>query len=217
MLEATIAIADAASAFVERYAGEDEVQDAARRAGQRAGCTPLGAASGAALRFLAAAFGARAVVEVGTGYGSSGIWLLRGMAPDGILTTVDWNPERQEAARASYQAAGFASNRARLITGTAEDVLPRLTGSAYDMVFLDADTAHYADYLPQVLRIVRKGGVAVVNGVLGVDSTNDGPLAAPDPATAGIRETTRMIREDETLLPLLLPVGDGLLAAINRG
>lgn len=177
---------------------------------------PLGAGSGAALRFLAAAIGARAVVEVGTGCGSSGIWILRGMHPDGILTTVDAAPECQELARQAFQEAGLPTNRTRLIHGYAADVLPRLTDSAYDMVFFDADTSEYPRYLPESLRILRTGGVVVFNSALAVNHLNDGPLTAPDPATAGIREVARMVRDDERLIPLLLPIGKGLLAAIKH-
>jgi predicted O-methyltransferase YrrM len=94
---------------------------------------PIGSGTGAALRFLAAAIDARAVVEVGTGAGTSGIWLLRGMRPDGVLTTVDIEREHQRLAKQAYAAAGIPPNRYRLINGQAGDVLPRLTDGAYDL------------------------------------------------------------------------------------
>ncbi|WP_236543974.1 O-methyltransferase [Spiractinospora alimapuensis] len=201
---------------MENYLPEDDVQAEARARGVRSDAAPLSAASGAALRFLAAAIGARSVVEVGTGCGSSGLWILRGMRPEGILTTVDSALEYQELARKAFLEAGFPSNRARLIHGLGSEVLPRLTDSAYDMVFVDADRAAYPSYLPEALRILRMGGVVVINGAQGVSHRADGPLVAPDPGTAGIREVARVIRDDENLVPLLLPVGDGLLAAIKR-
>lgn len=214
--EAIISVQDDLSAFVEYYLPEDDIQAQARSTGERADSAPVSAASGAALRFLAAAIGARSVVEVGTGCGSSGIWILRGMRTEGILTTVDAALEHQELARKAFVAAGFPANRARLIHGRGAEVLPRLTDSAYDMVFVDADRAQYPSYLPESLRILRCGGVVVFNGAAGVDHRRDGPLAAPDPGTAGVREVARLIRDDEDLVPLLLPIGDGLLAAIKR-
>ena len=86
-------------AHVEGYLAEDDVLLAARAEADRLGCTPVGPGAGAGLRFLAAAIGARAVVEVGTGSGVSGLWLLRGMAVDGVLTSIDVDPEIQRAAR----------------------------------------------------------------------------------------------------------------------
>ena len=99
----------------------------ARRRGAELGAVPIGPGGGAVLRFLTASISARAVVEIGTGAGVSGIYLIRGMAPDGVLTSIDVEAEHQRVARESYAAAGIAPARARLITGRALDVLPRLT------------------------------------------------------------------------------------------
>ncbi|WP_394345470.1 O-methyltransferase [Actinorugispora endophytica] len=202
-------------AYIEQYAEEDEALVSIRQQGQRWDTHPVSPATGAALRFLTAAIGARAVVEIGTGCGSSGIWLLRGMRPEGILTTVDVEPEYQEFARDAYQRAGFAANRSRLIHGRALDVLPRLRDAAYDMVFLDADRAEYAAYLTEALRLLRDGGIVVLNNALEAGNLNDGPLRVSDPANTAIREAGRLVREDEALVPLLLPIGAGLLAAIS--
>ncbi|MDA8369585.1 MAG: O-methyltransferase [Nocardiopsaceae bacterium] len=202
-------------AHIDQYATEDATLASAREAGRQADAGPVSAASGAALRFLAAAIGARAVVEVGTGCGSSGIWLLRGMRSDAILTSVDVEAEYQEIARDAYRKAGFAANRTRLIRGRALEVLPRLTDAAYDMVFVDAVHTEYPAYLVEALRLLRPGGIVVFNNVLAATPMIDGPLHVPDPGTAAIRETERLVREDEALIPLLLPVGEGLLAAIR--
>jgi len=88
----------------------------------------VAALTGATLRFIAAAIGARAVVEIGTGCGTSGIWLLRGMRTGSVLTSVDTEPEHHRLARAAFMAAGFPAGRYRLITGRALEVLPRLAG-----------------------------------------------------------------------------------------
>lgn len=67
--------------YIEEWLAEDELLLSARRRGAELGAVPIGAGGGAALRFLAASLNARAVVEIGTGAGVSGLWLLRGMAP----------------------------------------------------------------------------------------------------------------------------------------
>jgi predicted O-methyltransferase YrrM len=131
--------------YAEDYVGEDEVLTAARGRATEVGVSPIGAGGGAALRLLASVVGARAVVEIGTGTGVSGVWLLRGMRPDGILTTVDTQAEHQRLARTAFTEAGFPSQRVRQIPAPALEVLPRLTDAAYDLVFADGDKNEYAD------------------------------------------------------------------------
>jgi predicted O-methyltransferase YrrM len=196
---------------------------ARRHAAEVGGAVPVGPATGAALRFIAAAIGARSVVEIGTGCGTSGIWLLRGMRTGGVLTSVDIEPEHQRLARKAFVDAGFASSRYRLISGRALEVLPRLADGAYDMVFCDADKQEYPDYLVGALRLLRPGGVVAFDNALWhsriIDAlwrerADDG--AADDPDTAAVRELCEQVKSDERLVPLLLPLGDGLLAAVKQ-
>ena len=162
---------------------------------------------GGALRFLAIAIGARTVVEIGTGCGSSGIWLLRGMRQGSVLTSVDTEPEYHRMARKAFTQAGFAANQARLILGRALDVLPRLSDGAYDLVFCDADQAAYPDYLTAGLRLLRAGGILVFNDAL---------PPGTGPAEDGASELADLVAADERLVPLLLPIAGGLLAAIKK-
>jgi predicted O-methyltransferase YrrM len=208
--------AEAVAAYVEDFLPEDEPLLAARRsAAEVGGASPVGPAVGATLRFIAAALNAKAVVEIGTGCGTSGIWLLRGMRRDAVLTSVDVEPEHQRLARGAFTEAGFASNRFRLIGGKATDVLPRLTDGGYDLVFCDADKHEYPAYLAAALRLLRPGGVVAFDNALWGGRVAD--RGQTDPETAAIRETAELVRQDERLVPLLLPVGDGLLAAVKRG
>jgi predicted O-methyltransferase YrrM len=163
------------------------------------------------LRFLATAIGARSVVEIGTGCGTSGIWLLRGMRPGGVLTSVDTEPEYHRLARKAFAQAGFAANQARLILGRASDVLPRLSDGAYDMVFCDADQVSYPDYLSAGLRLLRHGGIIVFDDVGGTGSAAE---AGAGSAT-GVRELAETVRIDDRLVPMRIPVAGGLLAAIK--
>jgi predicted O-methyltransferase YrrM len=214
--KAYIVSAEANLSYVEGYLTEDEPLLAARReAAEIGGAWPIGPGGGAALRFIAAAINARSVVEIGTGCGTSGIWLLRGMRSDAVLTSVDAEPEHQRLARKAFTEAGFPSNRYRLISGKALDVLPRLTDGAYDLVFCDADKQEYPDYLVEALRLLRPGGVVAFDNALA-----GGRVADPsreDPNTIAIRDLDEQVRQDDRLVPVLLPVGDGLLAAVKRG
>lgn len=200
--------------YAERYVAEDDVIVAARARTQEVAAPPVSPHSGAVLRFLAAAIDARAVVEIGTGCGISGLWLLRGMAKDGILTSIDVEPEHQRLARRGFTEAGIPHGRVRLITGRALEVLPRLSDRAYDLVFCDGAKSEYPDYLRAARRLLRPGGIVAFDNALWSGKVADD--SARDPDTQGIRETARLIHDDETLVPTLLPVGDGLLVAAKR-
>ncbi|WP_018684040.1 O-methyltransferase [Actinokineospora enzanensis] len=203
------------SAYVEGFLGEDDVLAAARAMADQLGCAPVGVGGGAALRFLAAALRARAVVEIGTGVGVSGLHLLRGMAPDGVLTSIDVEPEVQAAAKRTFRAAGIAPGRTRLIMGRALDVLPRLSDGGYDLLFVDAAKTEYPAYADHGVRLLRPGGVLAFDNVLW-----QGNVANParrDAETLALRELVRVVREDDRLVPLLLPLGDGLLLAAKTG
>ena len=197
--------------FAETFIGEDEVLAAARSRAEEVGVVPIGPGGGAALRFLASVLEARAVVEIGTGTGVSGVWLLRGMRADGVLTTVDIEAEHQRLAKESFAEAGIPAQRARTISGAALDVLPRLTDGHYDLVFCDGDKTEYGAYLTEALRLLRPGGVVAFDNALWHDRVAD--PAQRDEETAAVRDLTRQVAADEDLVSVLLPVGDGLLAA----
>jgi predicted O-methyltransferase YrrM len=201
-------------AYSENFVGEDDVLTDARARAAAYPAPPVGPGVGAALRFLAATLDARNVVEIGTGFGISGTWLLRGMRRDGVLTSVDVEAEHQRFARQTFTAGGFAPQRARLITGAALDVLSRLTDGHYDLVFCDGDKKEYAEYLVAAARLLRVGGVLVFNDALGHDKVAD--PSARDPETTIVREVGRSIVDSEDWLGLMLPIGDGLLSAVKR-
>jgi predicted O-methyltransferase YrrM len=199
--------------YMESFITEDAILTTARERGQELGCTPIGPAGAAALRFLAGALTARAVVEIGTGAGTSGLCLLRGMASEGVLTSIDVEPEHQRAARQAFTEAGFPPSRYRLIMGQALDVLPRLTDGGYDLVFVDAAKPEYPRYLETGVRLLRPGGVIAFDNALG-----NGQVVNPthrDPSSVALRALATMVRNDETLVPLMLPLGDGLLLALR--
>ncbi len=197
--------------YAESFVAEDEVLANARARAEEVGVAPIGAGGGAALRFLASVLEARAVVEIGTGTGVSGVWLLRGMRSDGVLTTVDIEAEHQRLAKESFAEAGVPAQRARTISGAALDVLPRLTDGHYDLVFCDGDKAEYDAYLTEALRLLRPGGVVAFDNALWHDRVAD--PSQRDEDTVAIRELGKRVADDDDLVSVLLPVGDGLLAA----
>ena len=198
--------------YAEQFVAEDETLQTARAKGRELGCVPIGAGGGAALQFLAAATGAKAVVEIGTGAGVGALWLLRGMRAEGVLTTIDVEPEHHRAAREAFTEAGIASNRVRLISGRALEVLPRLTDGAYDLVFCDADKQEYDGYLDQALRLLRPGGVVAFDNALWGGRVLDPETA--DEGTRGVREFNRRVATDARVRGTIIPVGDGLAVAV---
>lgn len=202
-------------AYAEHFGGEDDVTERARARGGELGCVPVGPGTGALLRVVAAALPARSVVEIGTGAGVSGLYLLAGMPPEGVLTTIDVEVENQRAAREAFTEAGIRSNRTRLISGRALDVLPRLADRAYDLVLLDAEKTEYQAYLDQALRLLRPGGVLAVDNALWHNKVAD--PAQRDEQTTAIRELGKAVRDHADLVPAMVPSGDGLLLAVKRG
>jgi predicted O-methyltransferase YrrM len=201
-------------AYAESFQPESDLVAAARERGHELGCTPIGPAGGAALRFLARATNARSVVEVGTGAGVSGLYLLGGMVEDGQLVSIDLESEHQRAAKEAYTEAGVAATRYRLINGSATDVLPRMRDDAYDLVFVDADKSSYGVYYEQAVRMLRPGGVVAFDNALWHDRVAD--LSVRDNDTMVVRELGKAVRDDDRLVCVLLPVGDGLLVAAKR-
>jgi predicted O-methyltransferase YrrM len=200
--------------YAESFVAEDELIVSARERARELGCVRIGPAGGATLRLLAAATGAKAAVEVGTGAGVSGLYLLGGMATDGVLTTVDVEGENQRAAREAFTEAGIAPARYRMINGPAAEVLPRLREDAYDLVFVDADKTAYGVYFEQAVRLLRPGGVMAFDNALWHDRVADPTQRDADTLT--LRDLGRAVRDDDRLIPALLPVGDGLLVAAKR-
>ncbi|MDX3078141.1 O-methyltransferase [Streptomyces sp. NPDC088354] len=202
-------------AFADAFVAEDDALIRARARAREAGVRPVSPGTGATLRLLAAATDAKAVVEIGTGTGVSGIHLLHGMRADGVLTTVDTEPDRQQLARGAYREAGFATNRARCIPGRALDVLPRLADGGYDLVFCDGDRLEYPDYLGESLRLLRPGGLVCFEGAFAQGRAMD--AAHQEAEVIRLRELMRTVRDNPALAPVLLPTDDGLLCAVRRG
>ncbi|GAA4909362.1 putative O-methyltransferase YrrM [Actinomycetospora succinea] len=203
-------VAERAEAFLV----EDELLAGLRARSAEAGVVAVSPATAAALTFLAASTRARAVVEIGTGLGIGTVALLRGMPADGLLTSIDPDGERQGRARAACAEAGFPPGRVRMIKGTSRQVLPKLSDAGYDLVVVDGVTTEMPRDLEASLRLLRPGGVVVVDDVLWA-----GRLADPvrrEAVAGALRETVRVVREDERLVPLVLPIADGLLCAALR-
>jgi predicted O-methyltransferase YrrM len=187
---------------------ETEALSRARQQSLELGIDAISPGVGAQSAVIAAATGAMNILEVGTGAGVSGMWLLAG-APGATLTSIDNEIDHQQHAKANFTEAGIPGNRLRLITGKATDVLPRMNENSYDIVFIDADPHSVIEYVEHALRLARPGGTVLVAHALWRGRVAD-PAQRDDVAT-GFRSLLTEIASSSAVVSALSPVGDGLL------
>ncbi|WP_375383867.1 O-methyltransferase [uncultured Microbacterium sp.] len=196
----------------DRFAAESVIEpDHIARARAHAlelGANPVSAAVGAQIAVLSAASAALNIVEIGTGAGVSGLWLIHG-SPRATLTTIDNEPEHLNAARQAFTDARIPAARARFITGRAADVLPRMNEASYDIVLVDADPEGVIEYVEHGLRLVRPGGTVLVPRVLGGGAVAD-PVRR-DPQTTAYRSLIQETQSSPAVIGALSIVGEGLL------
>ncbi len=194
--------------FANDFVEETEAVARARQQSLELGIDAIAPSVGAQAAVIAAATGAKNILEVGTGAGVSGLWLLTG-APDATLTSIDNEIDYQQHARANFQEAGIRGNRARLITGKASEVLPRMNENSYDIVFIDADPQSVIEYVEHGLRLARPGGTVLVARALWRGRVSD--PAQRDDVVTGFRTLLSEIAASSAVVSALSPVGDGLL------
>jgi predicted O-methyltransferase YrrM len=194
--------------FADDVIVESEVIARARQQSLELGIDPIAPSVGAQAAVVVAATAAENIVEVGTGAGVSGLWLLTG-GTRAQLTSIDSELEHQQHARSFFTDAGIASNRVRLITGRALDVLPRMNENSYDIVFIDADPQSVIEYVEHGLRLARPGGTVLVAHALWKGRVSD-PAQRDDVAT-GFRTLVTETAASGAVVSALSLAGDGLL------
>jgi predicted O-methyltransferase YrrM len=194
--------------FAEEFVVERDDIAQARQHSLELGVEAVTPSVGAQLAVIAAASAAQNIIEIGTGLGVSGLWLMSG-APDATLTTIDSELDYQQRARRAFLDAGIPANRARLIGGKARDVLPRMNEASYDVAFIDADPISVVEYVEHGLRLVRRGGTVLVAHALWRGRVAD--PAQRDDTVANFRLLLTEIAASDAVISALSPVGDGLL------
>mgnify|MGYP003608047684 FL=1 len=198
-----------AHSYAEEWYVEDAVVSGARTRGAALRPAQPSASVTSVLRMLAVSNSATAVVQAGADSGVSGLYLLAGMTPKGVLTSIEPEAEADQVARESFRAAGVTA-RVRSINGDPLDVFSRLADHAYDMVVAGDGVGDLAELLVQARRLLRPGGVAVFMRVFGpaegvIDAT------VRDPEATAARRFLNEVSEDPTVLASLLPIDGGLL------
>lgn len=171
------------------------------------------------MTLLARAIGARRAIEVGTFTGYSAICTARGLPPDGKLICIDTSDEWTRIARKFWRQAGL-SDRIDLRLGDGVDQLDRMIASGesgnYDLAFHDADKQRSGDYVERFLRLLRPGGIFLVDNALRGGRVLDPEAASDTESTRAIAEMNRRLRDDDRVDWCLLPIGDGVAMARKR-
>jgi predicted O-methyltransferase YrrM len=194
--------------FAEDIVSEPDGVARARERSLELGVEAVSPAIGAQMSVIAAASRATSIIEIGTGLGVSGLYLLAG-APDATLTTIDVEIDHQQDARDAFIAAGTAPGRVRLIPGRAAQVLPRMNDASYDVVLIDADPEHVIEYVEHGLRLAKTGGTVLVPHALWRGKVAD-PVKR-DRATTDFRLLLTEVSTSGAVRSALSPAGDGLL------
>ena len=147
------------------------------------------------------------ILEIGTFTGYSALCLCEGLAPEGMLHTIESNPEMALMARGYFGEAG-EEHRIKLHEGEAMDILPSLEGP-FDLVFVDAAKEQYIDYFRMIIDKMRPGGIILVDNVLWGGKVLD-ERHSKDKETQGIIDFNRHVRKDGRVETVLLPLRDGI-------
>ncbi len=198
--------------YAESFIAEDAIKVAARARGVEIGTRDVTQGAGAYLSFLAQLLKAQSVVEIGTGSGVGSLWLLDGMLKSGTLTSIDDEMEHSSIAKLALAEAEIAPARFRLITNPVMEVMTKLTDRAYDLVIYRHNPEDLTYAISEAGRILRSGGVFVVDNFFGGSKVSD--PAQRDPKTVALREAGKALKADtDTWSTSLIPAGDGLLLA----
>ena len=198
-------------AFANSFIPETEIMQRARQRGVEIGAYETTQAVGSLLRYLTNLIGASSIVEVGTGSGVSGLWIIPTMIEKGLFTSIDDEVENARLAKQASEEASIPASRYRLITGNSTEIVGKLADSLYD-IFILRKSRDIFDNVESAYRSLRPGGILVIDRAL-----MGGKVADPtqrDEETIAFRDAIKLIREArERWLPMLLPVGDGVLVA----
>src|SRR5437773_5350492 len=156
---------------------------------------------------------AREVIEVGTLAGYSAIAMARALPEGGRVRTIEIDTARAEFAR-KWAARSDVAGRVEVIQGAGREVLQKLPADSADAAFLDADKKSYPFYLEDCLRIVRRGGLIMVDNAFAFGQLFDPQPSDPDvPAVRSFNDLMSRVPE---LQSVIVPLGDGLWVGVKK-
>lgn len=199
--------------YTEDFHQEPEVISRARARAEEMGIESITPSVGATLALLVSSMNAKAIVEVGTGAGVSGLWLQSGNSTS-VLASIDTELQHQDLAKLAFEQGGIVSTRLRMINGRSSEVLVNLADEAYDLVLLDGDIDSLLSQVKESLRLLRTGGVLAIPHALWRDRVPDQVLR--DEITEEYRAVLEFVNDSGLFIPALSTIGDGLLLASKK-
>lgn len=151
------------------------------------------------------------VLEIGTFTGYASIFLARGLAPEGKLTTIDVNEELEEMVRGFFKQSGL-NDKIDYTIGNALEVIPNLT-APLDFVFIDADKQNYVNYFDLVVDKMRPGGLILADNILWSGKVLEKNRKKLDKNTAAILAYNEKVNMDPRVENVILPIRDGIMLA----
>lgn len=156
------------------------------------------------------------ILEVGCAIGYSAVLMAQYLADGGSITTVEWDADMTELARANIEKAGL-SDKITVIHNDAKEVLPRLTGE-YDIIFLDGPKAHYIYMLNDCIRLLKKGGILIADNILykGMVADDEHVIRRKITIVKRLRRFISAQMQRNELETVILPLGDGVTVAVKK-
>src|SRR5262245_8028243 len=185
-----------------------------KREAKAAGIPPIWMSpeQGSFMQILLKLVAAREVVEVGTLAGYSAIVMARALAEGGRVHTIEINQRHADFAQLWVEKSDVAG-RVIVYRGRGMDILPTLTADSADAAFIDADKAGYSLYVQESLRIVRRGGLIMVDNAFAFGQLLDEHPA--DPEVSILRDFNESMARIKALQSIIVPIGDGLWVAVK--
>ena len=156
------------------------------------------------------------ILEVGCAIGYSAILMSQYLAEGGSITTMEWDAETCEIARANIEKAGL-SDKITVVLGDAKDIIPTLTGE-YDVIFLDGPKAHYIYMLNDCIRLLKKGGMLISDNILykGMIADDEHVIRRKITIVKRLRRFISAQMQRDELETVILPLGDGVTVAVKK-
>ena len=196
---------------------EDGLRQEVRARAKADGVPAINPDTGRLLHVLAASAAPRRILEIGTGYGSSGMHLASALAPGGMLFTIERDPARAAIARQHFERAGLAS-RVSVMAGEAARLVHKVAGP-FDLIFQDGPKDLYEPLLDRLVGLLRPGGVLVSDNILWQGDVIPGFRAEPvhsAESTGIMSRYNQCLAADPRLVTIFLPVGDGVAVSVTR-
>jgi predicted O-methyltransferase YrrM len=167
-----------------------------------------GHVQGKFLEFISTMIAPTNILEIGTFTGYSAICLAKGLTDDGILHSIDIDDELRDIAE-EFVSRSAVGRKIRLYTGDALEIIPTMD-VCFDLVFIDGDKREYTLYYNLAMTKVRKGGYILADNVLWSGKVIDRNPKTNDRFTAELMAFNDLVRDDNRVETLLLPLRDGV-------